>query len=135
MHFLINTATCKVIGEVLCEPVCVLCFSSLLYKYRITVLFHKLNSSCVSHVKKGAIWQFLLLHCQYILQLNRLFTVKWLECLCQKLCLLINRKSYINNANNLSFLLLAGSALCCCCFSYLPHSFISSLLSLLFESV
>lgn len=53
VHFLINTATCqwKVMGEVLCEPVCMLCFSSLLYKYRITVLFDKLNSSCVSHVK------------------------------------------------------------------------------------
>lgn len=51
--FLINTATCQwnVMGEVLCEPVCMLCFSSLLYKYRINVLFHKLNSSCVSHVK------------------------------------------------------------------------------------
>lgn len=29
-----------------------MCFSSLLYKYRITVLFQGLNSSCVSHVKK-----------------------------------------------------------------------------------
>lgn len=53
LDFLINTATCqwKVMGEVLCELVCLLCFSSLLYKYRITVLFHKLDSSCVIHVK------------------------------------------------------------------------------------
>lgn len=80
MHFLTAAATCKVIGKVLCEPVCMLCSSSLLYKYRITVLFQELNSSRVSHVKKKKKEQYgsvfiAVLYCQYILQLNGLFTV------------------------------------------------------------
>lgn len=80
MHFLTAAATCKVIGKVLCEPVCMLCSSSLLYKYRITVLFQEMNSSRVSHVKKQKKEQYgsvfiAVLYCQYILQLNGLFTV------------------------------------------------------------
>lgn len=97
VRFLNNMATSKVTGKVLCELVCMLCFSSLLYKYRITVLFHKLKSSCVSHVKKeqyGSVF-IAILYCQYILQLNRLLTVKWLQCLFRKY-LLIERKSEVS---------------------------------------
>lgn len=105
MHFSVTTATCKVIGKVLREPVCRL--SSLLYEYRIAVLFHKLYSRCVSHVKKqnkkkeqyGSVF-IAVLYCQYILQLNRLFTHKRLKLLCQTICVFINRKSYILKANH-----------------------------------
>lgn len=49
----------------------------------VAVLFDELSSSCVSHVKIEALWQFFfiaVLYCQYILQLNWLFTVKRLDC-------------------------------------------------------
>lgn len=102
MHFLTAAATCKVIGKVLCEPVCMLCSSSLLYKYRITVLFQELNSSCVSHVKKeqyGSVF-IAVLYCQYILQLNGLFTVDLLKSLCPKKSLLLPRCSLLSELSS-----------------------------------
>lgn len=37
--------------------VCMLCFSLLLYKYRITVLFHKAEQQLCESCKIEAIWQ------------------------------------------------------------------------------